>query len=174
VCSLPAREREQIEIALAEGHSISRVSRQHWAPGRESIAHHLQAGHLRADLQGRAERALGLDHTSLLARISEIAQRARTTALEAAEAGDRQGVLRAGDSELRALAVLTATGESGEAEISQREIYRDASVALVRVARRDPGVAEAVAAELDRMHRPFLADDLREQSNPRSGNEITS
>ncbi len=55
----------------------------------------------------------------------------------------------------RALAVLTASGESSEAEIGIREMHRDASVALVRVARRDPGVAEAVAAET-RRHAPPL------------------
>lgn len=174
MCSLPAPHRERVEIALAEGTSISRISKQHGGPGRESITHHLQAGHLRHDLQARAERALGLDYTTVVARVSDIAQRARTTALEAAEAGDRAGVLRAGDSELRALAVLVDNGETSEIDIARREAFRDTAVALVRVARRDSAVGEAVANELDAMHRPVIAEDIREQSAPESRIEIES
>lgn len=174
VCALPAQQRERVEVALAEGTSISSISRQHGGPGRDSIRHHLDSGHLRHDLQSRAERALGLDYTTVTARISEIAQRARTTAIEAADAGDRAGVLRAGDSELRALAVLVGNGQTSEIDIARLEAYRDNVVALVRVARRDSAVGEAVAAELDQMHRPNLAEDIRNQSAPESGIEITS
>lgn len=163
VCSLPSQQRTSVETALAEGVSISRISKQHWAPGRESITHHLNAGHLRADLQQQAERAQGLDFTSVVARISDIAGRARTTALEAAEAGDRTTVLRAGDSELRALSVLAAAGESSEHEIAQRAAHRDLSAAVLRLARHDPTAVEAVAVELEGMFRPLLADLLRDQ-----------
>ncbi|MFF8187857.1 hypothetical protein ACF044_11440 [Microbacterium sp. NPDC016588] len=174
VCALPAQQRERVEIALAEGTSISSIARQHGGPGRDSIRHHLDSGHLRQDLQSRAERALGLDYTTVIARVSDIAQRARQTALEAREAGDRTGVLRAGDSELRALSVLVGAGESSEIDIARRGAYRDTAVALVRVARRDAHVGEAVADELDRMHRPVIAEDLREQSAPESRIEIES
>ncbi|MFF7683875.1 hypothetical protein ACFZA2_14075 [Microbacterium sp. NPDC007973] len=173
VCSLPAYEREQIEIALAEGVSLSRVSQQHWAPGRESLRHHLDGGHLRADLQERAERALGLDYTSVVARIADIAQRARTTALEAAEAGDRAGVLRAGDSELRALAVLTANGESSELDIARNAWTQDVALAVVRVGRRGDRAVDAVADELDALHQTEIADEIR-NLHPDSGIEITS
>jgi hypothetical protein len=164
VCALPAQQRTAVETALASGASISSISKQHGAPGRESIAHHVRAGHLPQQLQERAERAQGLDYTTVVARISEIAQRARQSALEAADAGDRTGVLKAGDSELRALAVLTTNGETSETEIALRAAYRDAANALFLVARRDAETAERVAAELDRMYRPLIAEDLRDQA----------
>ncbi|WP_426181846.1 hypothetical protein [Microbacterium sp. TWP3-1-2b2] len=121
-------------------------------------------------LQDQAERAQGLDVTTVVARISDIAQRARSTALEAAEAGDRAGVLRAGDSELRALAVLATNGETSELEIERRRSYQDLSAAVIRVSRRDPETAERIASELDRMNRPILAEDVRDQAVSR--NEI--
>jgi hypothetical protein len=170
VCSLSSQYRTAVETALAAGTSIVRISRQDWAPGRDSIAYHLRAGHLAAELQQQAERAQGVDYTTVVARISDIAQRARTVALEAAEAGDRTGVLRAGDSELRALSVLAATGETSEQEIELRSMFKDLSAAVVRVSRRDPETAETIAAELDRMHRPAIADDIRDQAD--SENEV--
>lgn len=163
VCSLSSDRRTALEMALASGSSIVRISKQDWAPGRESIAHHLRAGHLPEQLQQQAERAQGLDYTTVTARITDIARRARTTALEAAEAGDRAGVLRAGDSELRALSIIAAGGETSEFEIEQRAAHRDLSAAVIRLARRDPAAAEAVADELESMHRPLLADDIRDQ-----------
>jgi hypothetical protein len=167
VCSLPAQQRTVVETALASGTPVSRIARQDWAPGRESIAHHVQAGHLPAQLQEQAERAQGLDYTTVVARISDIAQRARQTALEAADAGDRAGVLKAGDSELRALSVLVTNGETSEHEISMRLAYRDTARAVIRVARRDAATADVIAAELDDMYRPEIADDLRDQANSR-------
>lgn len=163
VCSLSSGHRTMLESALAAGTSIVRISRQDWAPGRESIAYHLRSGHLPKQLQQRAERAQGLDHTSVIARIADIAQRARTTALEAREAEDRTGTLRAGDSELRALSVLAAAGETSEHEVAQRAAHRDLSAAVIRLARRDPAAVEAVAVELDRMYRPLLSAEIRDQ-----------
>lgn len=174
VCSLPSQQRASVETQLAQGISISRISKQHWAPGRESITHHLNGGHLAADLQERAERAQGMDYTSVAARISDIAGRARTTALEAAEAGDRATVLRAGDSELRALSVLAAAGESSEHEIAQRTAQRDLSAAIVRLARRNPEAVEPVAVELESMYRPHLADDIRDQISNREMKEVSA
>ena len=173
VCSLSSSQRTSLETALAEGVSISRISKQPWSPGRESITHHINGGHLPAQLQERVERAQGVDYTSVVARISDIAARARTTALEAAEAGDRTAVLRAGDSELRALSVLANNNETSEQEIAQRVAQRDLAVALFRLARRDPQAGEAVAVELESMHRPLLADEIRQQF-PESRNEISS
>ena len=152
-----------LETALASGTPISRIAEQSWAPGRESITHHLRSGHLPQQLQEQAERVLGLDHTTVLARVSDIAGRARAAALEAADAGDRAAVLKAGDSELRALGILTANGETSESEIVLRSMFRDIAAAVIRLARRDPDAAEPIAAELDAMHRPNIAADVREQ-----------
>lgn len=173
MCSLPSAQRTALETALAAGSSISSIAKQDWAPGRESITHHLKGGHLPAQLQQQAERATGLDYTSVVGRISDIAERARSTAIEAAEAGDRAGVLRAGDSELRALSILATSGETSEFEITQRSAHRDLSVAVVRLAREGSVAVQAIADELESMHRPLLADEIREQF-PESRNEIAS
>ncbi|MEZ3156685.1 hypothetical protein AB1K56_07090 [Microbacterium sp. BWR-S6Y] len=161
VCALPAPQREQVEIALAQGTSISSIAKQHGAPGRESITHHIKAGHVRADLDEKIARAQGMDWTTVSARIAEIAQRARTTALEAAEAGDRQGVLRAGDSELRALSVLATSGADSEYEIARNAWTQDVALAVVRVGRRGDQAVDAVANELVALHRPEIADEIR-------------
>lgn len=171
VCSLSSQQRTSLETALAEGVSISRVSKQPWSPGRESITYHVNSGHLPAQLQERVERATGLDYTSVMARISDIARRARTSALEAAEAGNQAALAKANDSELRALMALSALGETSEQEIAQRAAQRDLAVALFRLARRDPQAGDAIAVELESMHRPLLADEIREQF-PESRNEI--
>lgn len=161
MCSLPAHEREQVEVALADGTSISSISRQYGAPGRESITHHIRAGHVRADLDEKIARAQGLDWTTVVARIADIAQRARQTAQEAAEAGDRAGVLKAGDSELRALSVLATNGADSEYEIARQAWTHDVAVAVVRVGRRGDQAVDAVADELDALHLPEIADELR-------------
>lgn len=163
VCSLSSDRRTALETALATGTSISRIAKQDWAPGRESITHHVNSGHLPEQLQQQAERAQGLDHTSVVARISDIARRARTSALEAAEAGNQGALARANDSELRALMALSAMGETSEFEIEQRAAHRDLSAAVIHLARRDPAAVEAVADELESMYRPLLAEEIRDQ-----------
>lgn len=161
MCALPAPQREQVEIALAQGTSISSIAKQHGAPGRESITNHIKAGHVRADLDENITRAQGMDWTTVVARIADIAQRARQTALEAAEAGDRQGVLKAGDSELRALSVLATNGADSEYEIARNAWTQDVALAVVRVGRRGDHAVDAVADELDAIHRPEIADEIR-------------
>ena len=173
VCSLPSDERTALESALAAGTSISRISRQPGLPGRDSIRAHIAAGHLPEQLQGTIERQQGLDAVTITARIADAAERARTTALDAVEAGNATVVLRAGDAEVRALGMLTAMGETSETEIQLRTMFRDVAMAVIRVARRDAATAEIIAAELDAMHRPAIADDIREQSAT-SRNEIAS
>ena len=59
--------------------------------------------------------------------------------------------------------MLSAMGETSEQEVQLRTMYRDVATAVIRVARRDPATAEVIAAELDAMHRPTIADDIRDQ-----------
>lgn len=120
------------------------------------------------------ERITGLDATTVLARVSDIATRARTASLEAEEAGDRAGVLRAGDAELRALGMLSAHGETSEAEIELRDAFAAIAWAVYLSARRGERVAaETVAAELYEMGRAEIAEDILDQM-PESRNEIAS
>jgi hypothetical protein len=115
----------------------------------------------------------GLDSATIAARVVDAAQRARETALDALEAGNATVVLRAGDAEVRALSMLSAMGETSEAEIELRTMFRDVANAVIRVARRDPHAAEVIAAELDAMHRPAIADDIRDQY-VNSENEVSA
>lgn len=159
---------------MASGTPISRIARQAGAPGRDSLRFHIQAGHLPAQLQDAVERVTGLDSTTIAARIVDAAQRAPETALVALASSDHTVAIRAGDAEVRALGMLTHMGETSEAEIQLRAGFRDVTAAVYRVARRDPDVAERIAAELDQMHRPLVADDLRAQARTDSRNEISS
>lgn len=164
VCALSSDERTALEAALASGMSISRISRQPGLPGRDSIRAHIAAGHLPQQLQATIERMQGLDSATIAARVVDAAQRARETALDAMSNGNPTVVLRAGDAEVRALGMLTAMGEPSEDEVTLRTMHRDVTAAVIRVARRDPATAEITAAELDSMHRPGIADDIRDQS----------
>lgn len=163
MCSLTSEERTSLESALAAGTPISRISRQTWAPGRDSIRAHIQAGHLPQQLQETVERMHGLDSVTIAGRVVDAAQRARETALDALQSGNPTVVIRAGDAEVRALSMLSAMGETSETEVQLRTMYRDVAMAVIRVARRDPATAEVIAAELESMHRPTIADDIRDQ-----------
>lgn len=163
VCSLASDQRTALESALAAGTPISRIARQPFSPGRDSIRAHIQAGHLPQQLQVTIERMQGLDSATIAGRIVDAAQRARETALDALDAGNPTVVLRAGDAEVRALGMLSAMGETSETEVEMRIAFRDIVAAVFRVARRDPAAAEQIAAELETMHRPLLADDIRDQ-----------
>lgn len=171
---LSAEDRTRLETQLASGWSISRISRQTWAPGRDSIRFHVRAHHLPAQLQDVVERVTGLDTTTVLARVSDIATRARTSAQEAEEAGDRAGVLKAGDAELRALGMLSVHGETSEADIELRDAFAAISRAVYLSARRGERVAvETIAAELYEADRGEIAEDILDQL-PKSRNEVAS
>lgn len=171
VCALSAEQRTQLETQLASGWSISRISRQLWAPGRDSIRHHIRSYHLPAAIQGEVERVTGLDTTTLLARVGDIATRARTSAQEAEEAGDRAGVLKAGDAELRALGILSASGVHSEADMELNAAFRDIARAVYLTARRgERDAVETIAAELYEAGRAEIAEDILDQI-PNSRNE---
>lgn len=174
VCALSSEARTRLETQLASGWSISRISRQTWAPGRDSIRFHVRAHHLPAQLQDVVERVTGLDTTTVLARVSDIATRARAASLEAEEAGDRAGVLKAGDAELRALGMLSAHGEHSEADIELRDAFAAIARAVYLSARRgERDTVSAVAAELYEMGRAEIAEDILDQI-PDLRNEVSA
>lgn len=152
-------QRQGIEQALADGDSISRVSRA-FAVGRDSLRRHLTR-HM--DYDAATAAAQGLDPSSMALRIQAVAQRARDTAEEAQEAGHTIAVLRAGDAELRALAMLAAMEISHERPLVEYEAFRAVSRAVFIAARTNPEVAEAVAAVLDQTDQEQHARGLREQ-----------
>lgn len=162
VCSLPANERTATELALANGVSIARIVRQPYAPSRDSIRRHIRAGHLPAQTQEQVERTTGLDRTSVVARISDVARRARETALTAAEAGDRISTLKAGDSELRALGALVAMRgpDASEAEIELDSDARNVYMAVINVSKTDSTFASRLAEELEILGHVTVAAEI--------------
>ncbi len=165
VCVLPAASRLGIETALAQGEAyrvISRASRGLVEP--DALRRHVVAGHLPPKLQHAAEATHGLDSTTLAYRIHEIAQRARETALEAQRSGHHSAVIRAGDAEARALGILASMGVRHEGNVQDADAFKATAHAVLRAARHSPEVAEAVAAELDALDRPAIADDIRQQA----------
>lgn len=162
VCSLAPQLRLAVETALADGTSLSRIARSSpSAPSRDSLRRHVQQGHLPVQLQDRAARAQGLDLTTLVSRVSDIAQRARSTALEAVESSNHAAAVRAGDAELRALTALVGLGVDDERQAALLAMRGAVARAAYTVAQSTPEVAELIAIQLDRDGHHDLADELR-------------
>lgn len=102
----------------------------------------------------------GLDSTAIASRVVDIAQRARAAGLEALEAGDRRGVLQAGDAELRALAALGGAGIDAEADVFLQHGTATVARAVYAVVQDHPEVAQLIAENLQQRDRDDLADDL--------------
>lgn len=162
-CALSAETRERVEQQLALGRSFSHVSRIPGAPSRDSLRRHVVGRHLAPAIQEAIERAHGLDAVSVAGRIADAAGRAREAGLVALENGDAALALRAIDAEVRTLGVLAGMGVEREDDALFAEGVRDVAHAVFRMAHRGDEAAEAVAHELDRMHRPLLADDVIDQ-----------
>lgn len=156
------------------GESISRIARRSDMPSRDSIRRHVLHGHLAPDIAEQVARSHGLDSAAVAQRIADVAQRAREAGLEALEAGDRAGVLRAGDAELRALSALSGLGVELERDAFVADGVRDIARAVFVLARSNPAVAEAVAVQLDSMGRTELAEDLLEQIPETKTREVAS
>lgn len=173
VCALPADARLSVETALAHGEAYRAISRQSGGlVEHDALRRHVIAGHLPPALQSAAEATHGLDVASLAYRIHEIAQRARETALEAQRSGHHSTVIRAGDAEARALGILAGMGVRHESTVDEADMLKQTARAVIRAARSRSDVAEAVAAELDALDRPSLADDLRAQAPTHELREI--
>lgn len=174
VCSLAPEARIQIESALAQGVSLSRISRTQGAPGRDSIRRHVTSGHLAPAVQAEVERLHGLDSTTIAARIVDAARRAREISIEALEEGDRTVALRAIDTETRTLGMLATMDVTSEADAELAEMFKTTAHAVYLLARRDAATAEAVAAQLEAMHQHPLADDVRDQISNRETKEVSA
>ncbi|MCI9856772.1 hypothetical protein [Microbacterium proteolyticum] len=121
----------------------------------------MRQGHLPEALQDRAARAQGLDLTTLVSRVSDIAQRARETAMEAAESSNHTAATRAGDAELRALQALVGMGVDDERQAALLAMRGAVARAAYSIAQTSPEVARLIADALDRDGHPDLADELR-------------
>lgn len=170
VCALPARERGELELALADGATFLSVARSTMgAVDRNAVRRHVVNGHLPERIAESVERLAGLDAASLQQRIYEIAQRARETAQEAYAAGHHSTVLRAGDAEARALGVLAQLGVKHEEDVERATAYRSVTRAVLIAARTHPEVGEAVAAVLDQADQQQHAAEIRAQFHESKG-----
>lgn len=161
-CTHP--DRLAIEQEIAEGTPLRTIADRHDV-ARSSVRRHLTA-HMEVDAETSAR--LGLDPESLAVRVYEVAERARDIATDALDAGSLAVALRAGDAELRALAALAGLGVRDEGRVVEYDMFRVTSHAVVRAARRDERVANAVAAQLDIVDEQGIADDIRAQFTPAS------
>lgn len=156
-CTHP--DRLAVEQQIVEAVPLRTIAALFKIP-RSSIRRHL-AAHMELDEDLASH--LGLDPESLAIRAYDVAERARDIAADALDDGDHGAALRAGDAELRALAALAALGARNEARISEYEMFRTTAHAVIRAARTNPVVAEAVAAQLDIVDRRAIAADVRAQ-----------
>lgn len=127
---------------------------------RSSVRRHL-VNHMSVDASTAT--AMGLDPVSIVLRIQVVAERAREVAEEALDAGNGIVAVRAGDAELRALAALSSMGVEHEGALQKLDSYAAVTHAVIRAARRNPEVGEAIAAQLDVVDRRGFARDIREQ-----------
>ena len=158
-CAVCSGDRAAIEAALTDGQSISAISAT-WGMSRSSVRRHLTK-HMVVDPATAS--AAGLDAASLALRVQQVAERAREVAEDALDAGAGAQAIRAGDGELRALTVLAAMGVKHETALQELGAYRTMTHAVIRAARRNPEVAEVVAAQLDLVDELGYAADLRSQ-----------
>jgi hypothetical protein len=135
-------------ISLAYGISVDSLR-------RHSLAHAGPA--LRAALAARE----GLAVTDLVARVLAVADDALEIRRQALEAGRFRDATRAGDSEVRALAVVTARFGIDDADVL--DLLRAAeklTIAVGRATRAQPEFGQAVAAQLRALGALDDAEDI--------------
>ncbi len=156
-CTHP--DRLTIEQEIAEGTPLRTIADRHGV-ARSSIRRHLTT---LMEVDAETSARLGLDPESIAVRVYEVAERARDIATDALDAGSLAVALRAGEAELRALAALAGLGVQDEGRVVEYDMFRVTSHAVIRAARRDRVVAEAVATQLDIVDEQGIAADIRAQ-----------
>src|SRR5690606_12934318 len=111
---------------------------------------HIRA-HLAPELREQLRGSQALDVPDLLARVAAVADDARDARTKALDAGNAAIALKAGDSELRALGVLTE--RLGVDELDVLAQLRDAEMlarAVGSLTRTHPDAVQALAVALER------------------------
>lgn len=157
VCSLVDDGRRAVEEALTGGDSFRSISATAGI-GRASLRGHFQR-HMEVSADALAAR--GLDSVTIALRLQAVAERAREVAEEALDTGSPNAVLRAGDAELRALAVLAGMGVRHESVLHQLDSMRQTMRFLNVALRSRPELREALAHEVERADYPQAAKELR-------------
>lgn len=154
-------DREAIEAALITGEGISHISRQFGIPA-DALRRHLRV-HVSEVAKASLLGVDGLSASDLVHRVLDVADSARERRLTAEAAGQPGAASRAGDSELRALAVLAdRMGVTDTDLIEEVESAHQLALAVGLATRSSPAVGHAVAARLRTMdgQAGVLADAL--------------
>ena len=157
VCSSGADVRRGVDTALMTGQSFRAISQQ-FDLSPDSVRRHL-LNHVSEDVKAALAESQSVDGTGLVLRIAEIADAAKETRQRLTQAGKDRDALRAGDSELRAVATLvTRLGISDSTLLDALEeadhlVY---SVASIMRARPELGFGELLVQEF----KERGADDL--------------
>lgn len=158
VCSHP--ELPEIDAALSEGVEIVRLVRR-FSLGRDALYRHVRL-HLGPALREHLSSSPEFSAATLVERIADIANSARAARVEAYGIGNRPEGIRAGDAELRALAVLSDRFKVGSDEVAAQVSEAAAIARAVRsVAANRPELGEALALAFETDDRPDLADEMR-------------
>jgi len=158
VCSHP--ELPDIDAALSEGVEIARLVRR-FSLGRDALYRHVRL-HLAPALREHLGSSPDFSAATLVERIADIANSARAARVEAYGIGNRPEGIRAGDAELRALAVLSDRFKVGSDEVAA-QVSEAAALgrAFRAVAGQRPELGEALALAFEADDRPDLADEVR-------------
>lgn len=150
--------RAEVEQAIVSDERLSVVSAE-FEIEVSSLRRHRQ----RHMLLGVEEaRVAGLDSATVFLRLAEIEARLREDAEEAQAQARVADHARASDAQRRVLATIAALGLfSHETLAADVQRAHTELRALGRVMRKNPEVAEAVAAELEAADELALADDMR-------------
>lgn len=139
--------RDQIEIGLLAGESVSLLSHR-FGVSTDSIYRHTRA-HLAPAARTALDGPGAMPPSVIASRVLEIADDLRTSRRNAQNSGRRADAIRAADAELKALTTLSDRLGVTDVEIlAELDNTSRLITALGTVIRRDPAIADVLAAEL--------------------------
>lgn len=163
VCTHPHRALIEAEVVGNGGQAVPHVSTvaNRFGVGPHSLRRHLQ-NHAAPGARGVLGPREGADPAMVLERALAVADAVRTVRLQAERSGDHREVLRAGESELKALTVLSVRlGMDAESTVQALAEAKVLARAVGDVARVDPEVGEAIASRLELRGSAEMAEALR-------------
>jgi hypothetical protein len=168
-CSIcTSQYRAQIEDGAVAGDRLSRLARD-YGVGAESVRRHLHS-HVAPDVADALRAVEGLSPTTLVMRMQEVADNARDLRDLALDSRNMSAAVRAGDAELRALALLADRFGITEATVSQDlRLAGDLAQAVGYAASRSPEARALLVDALDRLGHRGFADNLRAPTTTNKG-----
>ena len=157
-CASP--QRAEIEEALTSGESLMSVSSTYGLDRNGLRRHRENHLHWSPELARQA----GQTPSTILVRLVELEQNLREAGMEAGDANRRTEQARLADSQVRVLTTMAAlAGPNAETIAAEIQYQRIQLGALWRLTRKHPALAERLAAELDSLDQPVIAQQVRTQ-----------